>query len=237
MNFQKFTQKSVEAINGCEKLAYEYGNQEIDEEHLLLSLLSIEDSLILKLIEKMEIQKEYYVNYAKALVEKRVKVQGGQVYIGQALNQVLISAEDEAKAMGDEYVSVEHLFLSMLKHPNKAIKDMMQEFGITRERFLQALSTVRGNQRVTSDNPEATYDTLAKYGEDLVEKAKRQKLDPVIGRDAEIRNVIRILSRKTKNNPVLIGEPGVGKTAVVEGLAQRIVRGDVLASLQDNKIF
>lgn len=237
MNIQKFTQKSIEAIQGCEKLAYEYGNQEIEQEHLLLSLLTIDDSLILKLIEKMEIQKEYYVNYAQQLIEKRVKVSGGQIIMGQDLNKALLNAEDEAKAMGDEYVSVEHLYLSILKHPNKAMKEMMQEFHINRERFLQALSTVRGNQRVTSDNPESTYDTLAKYGEDLVEKARRQKMDPVIGRDAEIRNVIRILSRKTKNNPVLIGEPGVGKTAVVEGLAQRIVRKDVPSSLQDKKIF
>ena len=237
MNINKFTQKSMQAVEGCEKLAYEYGNQEIEQEHLLYSLLTIDDSLILKLIEKMEINTQYFLNRVEEALTKRVKVQGGQVYVGQDLNKVLVSAEDEAKALSDEYVSVEHLFLAMIKHPNKAIKELFKEFGITRERFLQALSTVRGNQRVTSDNPEATYDTLAKYGQDLVEKAKDQKLDPVIGRDSEIRNVIRILSRKTKNNPVLIGEPGVGKTAVVEGLAQRIVRGDVPQGLKDKKIF
>ena len=237
MNISKFTQKSMEAVERCQKLAYEYGNQEIEEEHLLYSLLTIEDSLILKLIEKMGIQKEHFVNRVENAVSKRVKVQGGQVYVGRDLNQVLTSAEDEARQMGDEYVSVEHLFLSMIKHPNKEIKAIWTEYGVTRERFLQALSTGRGNQRVTSDNPEATYDTLEKYGEDLVEKARNQKLDPVIGRDAEIRNVVRILSRKSKNNPVLIGEPGVGKTAVVEGLAQRIVRGDVPQGLKDKKIF
>ena len=237
MNIPKFTQKSMQAVEQCEKLAYEYGNQEIEQEHLLYSLLTVEDSLILKLIEKMEIQKEHFLNRAEAALQKRVKVQGGRVYVGKDLNQVLIAAEDEAKQLGDEYVSVEHLFLSMLKHPNKEIKEIFREYGITRERFLQALSTVRGNQRVTSDNPEATYDTLEKYGQELVEKARNQKLDPVIGRDSEIRNIIRILSRKTKNNPVLIGEPGVGKTAVVEGLAQRIVRGDVPQGLKDKKIF
>ena len=237
MNISKFTQNSVQAIEQCEKLAYEYGNQEIEQEHLLYSLLTLEDSLILKLIVKMEIDKEHFLDRVKKAVEKRVKVQGGQKLIGEHLNKVLISAEDEAKQMGDEYVSVEHLFLSMLKYPNKEIKEIFREYGIHRERFLGALSTVRGNQRVTSDNPEATYDTLEKYGQDLVERAKRQKLDPVIGRDSEIRNVIRILSRKTKNNPVLIGEPGVGKTAAVEGLAQRIVRGDVPQGLKDKKIF
>ncbi len=237
MNISKFTQNSIQAVDRCEKLAYEYGNPEIEQEHLLYSLLTIEDSLILKLIEKMEIQKEYFVNRVKQALEKRVKVQGGQIYIGQYLNKVLVSAEDEAKQMGDEYVSVEHLFLMMIKEPNKEIKEIFREFGITRERFLQALSTIRGNQRVTSDNPEATYDTLEKYGQELVERARQQKLDPVIGRDNEIRNVIRILSRKSKNNPVLIGEPGVGKTAVVEGLAQRIVRGDVPQGLKDKKIF
>ena len=237
MNINKFTQKSMEAVEGCQKLAYEYGNQEIEQEHLLYSLLTMEDSLILKLIEKMEINPQYFVNKVEEAISRRTKVQGGQAYVGQDLNKVLISAEDELKTFGDEYVSVEHLFLAMIKYPNKAIKELFKEFGITRERFLQALSTVRGNQRVTSDNPEATYDTLAKYGQDLVEKARDQKLDPVIGRDNEIRNVIRILSRKTKNNPVLIGEPGVGKTAVVEGLAQRIVRGDVPQGLKDKKIF
>ncbi len=237
MNISRFTQKSMEAVERCQKLALEYGNQEIEQEHLLYGLLTIEDSLILKLIEKMGIQKEHFVDRIRQAVEKRVKVQGGQVYVGKDLNMALTSAEDEAKQMGDEYVSVEHLFLSMLRHPNRELKEIWNEYGITRERFLQALSTVRGNQRVTSDNPEATYDTLEKYGEDLVEKARNQKLDPVIGRDGEIRNVIRILSRKSKNNPVLIGEPGVGKTAVVEGLAQRIVRGDVPQGLKDKKIF
>lgn len=237
MNIQKFTQKSIEAVNQCEKLAMEYGNQELGQEHLLYALLTIDDSLILKLVEKMEIDKDYFLDRVKTALEKRVKVQGGQPYIGQYLNKVLISAEDEAKRMGDEYVSVEHLFLSMIQNPNKEIKEIFREYGITRERFLKSLSEVRGNQRVTSDNPEATYDTLEKYGQDLVDKARNQKLDPVIGRDNEIRNIIRILSRKTKNNPVLIGEPGVGKTAVVEGLAQRIVRGDVPQGLKDKKIF
>ena len=237
MNISKFTQKSMEAVEGCQKLAYEYGNQEIEQEHLLYSLLTIEDSLILKLIEKMEIHKEHFLGRVEEALQKRVKVQGGELHVGADLNKALLSAEDEAKRLGDEYVSVEHLFLSMLQNPNKAIKEIFREYGITRERFLQALSTVRGNQRVTSDNPEATYDTLAKYGQELVEKAREQKLDPVIGRDGEIRNIIRILSRKTKNNPVLIGEPGVGKTAVVEGLAQRIVRGDVPQGLKDKKIF
>lgn len=227
----------MQAVERSEKLAYEYGNQEIEQEHLLYALLTLEDSLILKLIEKMEIQKEHFTNRCEQALNKRVKVQGGQVYVGKDLNKALISAEDEAKQMGDEYVSVEHLFLAMMKYPNKELKEVFREYGINRERFLQALSTVRGNQRVTSDNPEATYDTLEKYGQDLIEKAKNQKLDPVIGRDAEIRNLIRILSRKTKNNPVLIGEPGVGKTAVVEGLAQRIVRGDVPGGLKDKKIF
>ena len=237
MNISKFTQKSVQAVQDLEKIAYEYGNQEIEEEHLLYALLTQEDSLVLKLIEKMEIQKEYFVDTVKKALDARVKVSGGELRFGQYLNKALVSAEDEAKAMGDEYVSVEHLFLSMLKNPSPSMKKLFNEFGITRERFLQALSTVRGNQRVVSDNPEATYDTLNKYGEDLVEKAKNQKLDPVIGRDMEIRNIIRILSRKTKNNPVLIGEPGVGKTAAIEGLAQRIVAGDVPEGLKNKKIF
>ena len=237
MNISKFTQKSVQAVQDLEKVAYEYGNQEIEQEHLLYTLLTQEDSLILKLIEKMEINKEYFLNTVKNALDAKVKVSGGELRFGQYLNKALVNAEDEAKAMGDEYVSVEHLFLSLLKYPSPSMKKIWSEFGITKERFLQALSTVRGNQRVVSDNPEATYDTLNKYGEDLVEKARSQKLDPVIGRDSEIRNVIRILSRKTKNNPVLIGEPGVGKTAAVEGLAQRIVAGDVPEALKDKKIF
>lgn len=237
MNINKFTQKSIEAVQNCEKLAYDYGNQELTQEHLLYSLLTLEESLILKLVEKMDINKEHFLNRTRDYIGKLTKVKGGQLRVGNELNKVLVSGEDEARLMGDEYVSVEHLFLAMINYPSRSIKELFREYGITKERFLSALSGVRGNHRVTSDNPEAIYDTLEKYATDLVKKAKNQKLDPVIGRDVEIRNVIRILSRKTKNNPVLIGEPGVGKTAAVEGLVQRIVTGDVPEGLKDKKIY
>ena len=237
MNINKFTQKSIEAVNQCEKIAYDHGHQEIDQEHFLYSLLTIDDSLIASLLEKMGINKETFLSQVQELLNKKTKVSGGQVYMSNDLNQVLLHGEDEMKAMKDEYVSVEHLFLAMIKHPNKAVKELFRAYGITRDRFLQVLSQIRGGQKVTSDNPEETYDSLEKYGYDLVKRAREQKLDPVIGRDSEIRNVVRILSRKTKNNPVLIGEPGVGKTAVVEGLAQRIVRGDVPDQLKDKTIF
>ena len=237
MNINKFTQKSIEAVNQCEKIAYDHGHQEIDQEHFLYSLLTIDDSLIASLFEKMGINKETFLSQVQELLNKKPKVSGGQVYMSNDLNQVLLHGEDEMKAMKDEYVSVEHLFLAMIKHPNKAVKELFRAYGITRDRFLQVLSQIRGGQKVTSDNPEETYDSLEKYGYDLVKRAREQKLDPVIGRDSEIRNVVRILSRKTKNNPVLIGEPGVGKTAVVEGLAQRIVRGDVPDQLKDKTIF
>ena len=238
MNIDIFTQKSREAIQQAEKLTYDYGNPEIRQSHILLALLEQEDGLIPKLIQKMDIDLNYFRNDITQMVQNLPKVSGNvQVQVSNDANQVLIHGEDEAKAMGDSYVSVEHLFLAMQKYPDREIKQKFREFGLTRERFLQALQTVRGNQQANTDNPEATYEALEKYGYDMVERARDGKMDPVIGRTDEIRNVIRILSRKSKNNPVLIGEPGVGKTAAIEGLAQRIVAGDVPEGLKDKKIF
>jgi len=237
MNAEKFTKKSLEVIENCEKLAYEYNNQEIDQEHILYSLLTVDESLVAKLIEKMDIDLQHFSKESEKLVAYRPKVSGGNLFTSSDFQKTFVYAENESKQMGDSYISVEHIFLALLRYPNKALKGLFMGYGITSERFLKVLADVRGHQKVESDNPEAVYDSLEKYGYDLVKRAREQKLDPVIGRDAEIRNIIRILSRKTKNNPVLIGEPGVGKTAAVEGLAQRIVRGDVPEGLKDKQIF